>query len=218
MHSIKHIAGGVALAFAGLCLVPATASAQVGKTFFDTRQSAAAMAEEAAAAAALKAACKGRVTLVNDVAFEGVRTTGWNFANVGGGGIGGRFDPAPLLSTSVTLTSGCLNAHFSAMAGNQWYGVSNMTLFEITLTPASGGAPIAMVGHYPTPYGVPSPAVALSAEYDVDMLGANFFAPVGTAQGFVPPGVYRVNVWWSGGPTAAGGAIGAAFVLKLYQQ
>jgi hypothetical protein len=27
----------------------------------------------------------------------------------------------------------------------------------------------------------------------------------------------RVDVWWAGGPVGGGGAIGAAFVLKLYQ-
>ena len=116
------------------------------------------------------------------------------------------------------MTGGCLNAHQSAMAGSTLYGVSNMTLFQVSLAPANGGPLIPMLGHYPTPYGVPAPAVALSAEYDVDMLGANFYLPVGTAVGQIPPGSYRVNVWWAGGPTAAGGAIGAAFVLKLYQQ
>jgi hypothetical protein len=218
MPSIHYLAGCTSLALAALALAPSQASAQVNsKTFFATRAGAQ-MEEQAAATAALLQNCKGRPLLVNDVAFEGVRVTGWNFANVGGGGIGGRFDPAPVLSTTVSLQGGCLNAHFSAMAGSTMYGVSNMTLFELTLTPAAGGAPIAMVGPYPTPYGVASPAVALSAEYDVDMLGANFFAPVGTAPGQVPPGVYRLNVWWAGGPMAAGGAIGAAFVLKLYQQ
>jgi hypothetical protein len=41
--------------------------------------------------------------------------------------------------------------------------------------------------------------------------------PVGTGTGQVPPGSYRVDVWWSGGPVGGGGAIGADFVLKLYQ-
>jgi hypothetical protein len=50
------------------------------------------------------------------------------------------------------------------------------------------------------------------------MLASNFYMPVGTSSGSVAPGTYVVNVWWAGGPTAAGGAIGAAFVLKLYQQ
>jgi hypothetical protein len=104
------------------------------------------------------------------------------------------------------------------MAGSTIYGVSNMTLFQVSLTPAAGGPPIPLIGHYPTPYGMSAPAEALSAEYDVDMIGANFYMPVGTKPGQVPPGNYRLNVWWAGGPMAAGGAIGAEFVLKLYQQ
>lgn len=161
--------------------------------------------------------CKGRVSQVGDVAFEGVRTTSWTFANPGGGGVGGRFDKTPLLSYPVSLQSGCLNAHLSAMVGSsQSYGGSKITLFQVTLTPAAGG-PIAMHGHYPTPYGLASPAVALSAEYDVDMLGSNFYMPVGQGEGYVPPGNYRVDVWWTGGPFAPVGSIGAAFVLKLYQ-
>ena len=64
-----------------------------------------------------------------------------------------------------------------------------------------------------------SPAVALEAERDVDEFAANFFQRIGNdkANGDVPPGVYRVDVWWAGGPVGGGGAIGAAFVLKLYQ-
>jgi hypothetical protein len=160
--------------------------------------------------------CRGLSRLMTDVAFEGVKTTAWNYANLGGGGEGNRFDPKPLLSAQVTLKDGCLNAHLSAMVGNQWYGVSNMTLFQVTLTPA-GGLPVHMTGHYETPYGLPAPAVASTAEYDVDMLSSNFYTPVGTGTGYTKPGTYRVDVWWAGGPTAAGGAIGAAFVLKLYQ-
>jgi hypothetical protein len=93
-----------------------------------------------------------------------------------------------------------------------------MTIFQVSLTPPNGGPRIPLIGHYPTPLGVPAPAVALSAEYDVDMIGANFYMPVGTKAGQVPPGTYRLNVWRAGGPMAAGRAIGAAFVLKLYQQ
>jgi hypothetical protein len=94
-----------------------------------------------------------------------------------------------------------------------------MTLFQVTVTPAGGGGPRAMVGHYPTPFGVPSPAVALESERDVDMLGANFFQRVGTGPHEVPPGTYSVDVWWAGappGPATPTGVIGAAFVLKLY--
>lgn len=192
--------------------LPATAQAQLGKTFLVPG------AELAEPAATIVVPCRGRVTQVGDVAFENVKTTAWNYSAVGGGGVGGRFDKIPVLTTKVNLVAGCLNAHFDAMVGSTIYGVSNMTLFQVTLTPSGGGAPIAMIGHYPTPYGVPAPAVASSAEYDVDMLAANFYMPIGTSSGAVPPGPYVVNVWWAGGPTAAGGAIGAAFVLKLYQQ
>lgn len=206
--SLKQtLAGSLAAVAAVAALLPTAASAQ-NKTFFVVGQE---MPPPAAPP------CKGKVTRVQDLANEGVLTTAWNFANTGGGGIGGRFDPIPVLSTGVSLTGGCLNAHFSAMPGSQIYGVSNMTLFEITLTTPSG-ALIPMIGHYPTPYGLPSPAVAMTAEYDVDMLGANFYLPVGQGAGKIPPGNYKLNVWWAGGPTAAGGAIGAAFTLKLYQQ
>jgi hypothetical protein len=157
------------------------------------------------------------VSQVLDTAFEGVKTTNWTYANAGGGGAGGRFDKTPVLSNGVSLRSGCLNAHLSAMVGSsQSYGGSRITLFQVTLTPVGGG-PIPMHGHYPTPYGLPAPAVALTAEYDVDMLGSNFYMPVGTGEGMVPPGNYRVDVWWAGGPFAPVGSIGAAFVLKLYQ-
>ncbi len=205
----------VCVAVLAAVLVPATASAQLGKTFLvPNGLQAQADAEPAVTAFA----CKGKANLVNDIAYEGVKSTAWNFASLGGGGLGGRFDPSPVLSTAVTVTGGCLNAHFSALAGSTLYGVSNMTLFQVSLTPPTGGPLIAMFGHYPTPYGAAAPAVALSAEYDVDMLGANFYLPVGTKVGQLPPGTYKLNVWWAGGPAAAGGAIGAAFVLKLYQQ
>lgn len=166
------------------------------------------------------AECRGPIALVTDVGFEGLKTTSANYGASPGGGEGGRFDKTPVLSTRVELREGCLNAHFSALVGSkQTYGVSAITMFQVTLTPASGGPPQHMYGHYETPYGIPSPAVALEAERDVDELGANFFQRVGKdkANGDVPPGVYRVDVWWAGGPVGGGGAIGAAFVLKLYQ-
>jgi hypothetical protein len=195
-------------ALAACALLPLNASAQLRDTFFSRN-------DPTDAALALATPCRGPVRQVSDLADEGVRTTGWNFSTLGGGGVGARFDPVPLLTTKVKLVSGCLNAHLSAMVGNQWYGVSNMTLFQVTLT-APTGALLPMIGHYPTPYGAAAPAVALTAEYDVDMLGANFYMPIGTGSGQVPPGSYQVDVWWAGGPTAPGGAIGAAFTLKLY--
>ncbi|HEY2322229.1 MAG TPA: hypothetical protein VGJ82_05120 [Thermoanaerobaculia bacterium] len=165
------------------------------------------------------AECRGPLALVTDVGFEGLKVTAANYGAPAGGGEGGRFDKAPLLSTRVDLHEGCLNAHFSALVGSkQTYGVSAITMFQVTLTPIGSG-PRHMYGHYETPYGIPSPAVALEAERDVDEFAANFFQRIGTnkANGDVPPGVYRVDVWWAGGPVGGGGAIGAAFVLKLYQ-
>jgi hypothetical protein len=163
------------------------------------------------------AECRGPVSMITDVGFEGVKTTGFNFSNTTGGGESGRFDKRPVLTTKVRLEEGtCLNAHFSAIVGSrQTYGVASITLFQVTLTPA-GGAPQHMYGHYETPYGIYGPAVAVEAERDVDTFGSNFFQTVGFEKGEVPPGDYEVNVWWSGGPVGGGGAIGAAFVLKLY--
>ncbi len=164
--------------------------------------------------------CKGSVELVLDAADEAVHATPAIFGTGPGGGEGGQFDPTPVLSINgVSLDDGeCLNAHLSVIVGSaQTYGVAPLTLFQVSLTPVIGGPPQHMVGHYPTPYGIPSPAVALEAERDVDMLAANFFQKVGSDQHEVPPGVYDVHVWWAGAPPGVpGGGIGAAFVLKLY--
>jgi len=162
--------------------------------------------------------CRGKVNQVLDTVYEGVKTTAWNFAAVGGGGESTRFDKTPVLSTKVTLQAGCLNAHFSAMVGSRqtYTWVSALTMFQVTLTPSTGGAPMHMAGHYETPYGIYGPAIAESAEYDVDMIASNFYQGIGTGPGLVPPGTYRVDVWWAGGPIGGGGAIGADFALKLY--
>jgi hypothetical protein len=167
--------------------------------------------------------CTGEVFRVEDVAFEGVKTTSFNWSSTGGGGEGGRFDKTPVLTTKIELEDGtCLNAHLSAMVGSrETYGpsISKLTMFQVTLTPSTTGGPLQhMVGHYDRPYGLFGPAVALSAEYDVDMLAANFFQRIGRdrEQGDLPAGPYQVDVWWAGGPIGGGGAIGADFVLKLY--
>jgi hypothetical protein len=158
--------------------------------------------------------CRGPITQVIDVGDENLRFTNFVYGSPGGGGDGKGFDPTPILTTKVTLRKGqCLDAHLSAIVGSPIYGVSSLALFQVTLTGPVG--PVHMYGHYETPYGNPSPAVALGAEQDVDMLGANFFQHVGQGTHDVPPGVYTVDVWWAGAP-GAGGAIGAAFVLKLY--
>ena len=172
-----------------------------------------------AAAAPAQIGCRGPVTRVLDVADENVRFTSANYFASPGGGEGGRFDKTPVLSTRVELGGGCLDAHLSAIVGSrQAYGVASLTMFQVTVTrlnpPVAG--PRHMVGHYERPFGLLSPAVALEAERDVDMLGANFFQPIGNGPHAVPPGLYRIDVWWAGaGP---GGAIGAAFVLKLYMR
>jgi hypothetical protein len=163
--------------------------------------------------------CRGAISLVTDVGFEGVKTTAHNWSSATGGGESKRYDITPVLSTKVELREGCLNAHFSAIVGSaQTYGTSPITFFQVTLTPAVvGGVPQHMYGHYDTPYGIYGPAVMIEAEQDVDTFGSNFFQRIGTGPDDVPPGVYQVDVWWAGGPAAPGGAIGAAFVLKLYQ-
>jgi hypothetical protein len=167
--------------------------------------------------------CNGPISRVMDLAFEGVKTTPAIYGTNPGGGEGGQFDKTPIFSTPVKLPQGnCLNAHLSAIVGSkQTYGRSPITVFQVTLTGiAPAGPPRHMVGHYHTPWGhaPPSPAVALEAERDVDMFAANFFQRVGTGPHDVPPGAYRVDVWWAGGPSwvTPGGAIGSAFVLKLY--
>jgi hypothetical protein len=163
--------------------------------------------------------CRGPITQVLDVAFEGVKFTSANYFTNPGGGEGGGFDKTPVLTTRVTLAPGtCLDAHLSAIVGSkQTYGVAPLTLFQVTvtrMTPPIGG-PVHVVGQFEHPYGSNNgAAVALEAERDVDMYASNFFQKVGNGPHEVPPGTYRVDVWWAGnGP---GGAIGAAFVLKLY--
>lgn len=163
-------------------------------------------------------ACRGYVNFVSDVGFEGIKTTNHNFSNATGGGESKRFDATPVLRTRVELREGCLNAHFSAITGSAlMYGTSPVTLYQVTLTPADGSSgPRHMYGHYETPYGMYGPAVFIEAEGDVENIGANFFQTIGYGKHDVPPGTYIVDVWWAGGPAGVGGAIGAAFVLKLY--
>jgi hypothetical protein len=164
--------------------------------------------------------CNGPIARVLDIAFEGIKTTSAVFGSSPGGGEGGQFDKTPVLSTKVELDKEtCLNAHLSVMVGSgQLYSRSRMALFQVTLTGSNFG-PRHMVGHYETPFGRPSPAVAIESERDVDMLAANFFQRVGDQKHDVPPGSYRVDVWWAGAPPGSAvptGVIGAAFVLKLY--
>ena len=184
------------------------------------------LAEESAKVAhpATVLTCKGAVKAVADVAFEGFKFTPFVFNPANGGGEGRCFDPTPVLSTTVTLPTGatCLNAHFSAIVGSQQtYGraLGNLAVFQVTLTPVTGAAPQHLIGHYETPYGLPCPAIGIEAERDVDTFGSNFFQRLGTQPGDVPPGTYRVDVWWAGAPPppfGTGGAFAGAFVLKLY--
>ncbi len=190
------------------------ATMQVDRPAFSKEQVEAAKRGTQAMAAQEPLLCRGPITRVTDIADENLRFTPANFFAMPGGGEGGGYDKTPILTTRVSLKSGCLNAHLSAIVGGRLYGVAGLTMFQVTLTPASGG-PRHMVGHYEHPFGSNSPAVATEGERDVDMFSANFFQGVGNGAHQIPPGAYRVDVWWSGaGP---GGAIGAAFVLKLYQ-
>lgn len=166
--------------------------------------------------------CKGPISNVFDLAFEGLKTTTAVFGANPGGGEGGQYDKTPVLSTTVSLAKGtCLNAHLSANLGSkQTYGVSRATLFQVSLTRTPTGPMRHMIGHYETPFGIPSPGVFAEVERDVETFAANFFQTVGTGPHDVPAGNYRVDVWWAGAPwfEGAGGAIGAAFVLKLYMK
>ncbi|HXC57417.1 MAG TPA: hypothetical protein VNU97_19110 [Rhizomicrobium sp.] len=164
--------------------------------------------------------CTGPVSQAVDVGDESLRSTTAVFGSTPGGGVGGQFDPNPLLDVFVDIPPGsCLDAHFSGLVGSALYGKSPLALFEVTVEAASPvfapGTPL--IGHFPTPYGIPSPAVALQAEQDVDEIGANFFIQAGDGPRQILPGHNRVVVWWAGGPPGStGGAIGSAFVLKLY--
>jgi len=198
-----------------------TANAQERETFpkeqVEAAKRGAPQTEKAAAPTTL--GCRGPITQVVDAGDENLRFTSAVYGTNPGGGEGHQFDKTPVLSTTVTLAKGtCLDAHVSAIVGSkQSYGVSRMTFFQVTLTRIGPVAfpPHHMVGHFHTPFGMNSPAVALEAERDVDMYASNFFQRVGQGPHEIAPGTYRVDVWWAGGPDP-GGAIGAAFVLKLY--
>src|SRR6266436_6200635 len=96
-----------------------------------------AQAKNAAPQAAMPAVlgCRGLITQVMDVAFEGVKFTSANYFTPTGGGQGGGFDKTPVLSTKVTLAQGvCLDAHLRAIVGSkQTYVVAPLTLFQATL-------------------------------------------------------------------------------------
>lgn len=188
--------------------------AQDRRVFSGEKEDDAKRARTAMAAAQTQLGCRGRITQVQDIADENTRFTPANYFTMPGGGEGGGFDKTPLLTTRVSLKSGCLNAHLDAIVGSRLYGVAGLTMFQVSLTPVGGG-PRHMVGHFHTPFGMNSPAVATEAERDVDMFAANFFQKVGKGPHEIPPGVYRVDVWWSG--AGAGGAIAFTAVLKLYQ-
>lgn len=213
MKSHRHV--NWLAGFAGLaCLLAAVDGATAQERSFMVEP------KGEAAAPPVLSGCAGPITKVMDIGYEGVKTTTAVYGTNPGGGEGGQFDKAPVLTTKVQLAANsCLNAHLSAIAGSkQTYGHSPLTLFQVTLT-KPGNPPKAIFGHYRTPYGHNSPAVALEAERDVDMFAANFFQRVGTGPNDVPPGAYVVDVWWAGAPQPApGGAIAAAFILKLYMR
>src|SRR6185503_11909759 len=178
--------------------IPSGVIAQERRVFSGEREDEAKRARrDAGAGQTQQLACRGPIKQVTDIADENTRSTPANFHTMPGGGEGGGFDKTPLLTTRVSLKAGCLNAHLDAIVGSQLYGVAGLTMFQVTLTPTNGG-PRHMVGHFEHPF------------------AANFFQKVGKGPHEIPPGVYRVDVWWSG--AGAGGAIAFSAVLKLYQQ
>src|SRR5262245_48478433 len=131
------------LAACGLVLAivaPGAAGAQTSQSFFVTSPNGLKVAHPAGGAR-----CTGPVKLKVDTGFEGLKTTACNFFAACGGGEGGRFDPTPVLTTTVNLVANtCLNAHLSALVGSQQtYGpaFAPLTLFQVTLTPLPAGAP-----------------------------------------------------------------------------
>lgn len=209
-----------ALASSIILLGTAGANAQERRFFQDVPRQGTAKDRATEAPDIPTLGCNGAITKVIDVAYEGFKATSAVFGSSPGGGEGGQFDKTPVLSTKVELDKEtCLDAHLSVIVGSgQLYGRSRMALFQVTVT-AANGSPRHMVGHYETPFGRPSPAVAIESERDVDMLAANFFQRVGDGKHDVPPGSYRVDVWWAGAPPGSAvpsGAFAGAFVLKLY--
>ncbi len=149
-------------------IVTLSANAQE-RSFFSPEETKPQDPRSAAAAhiSTLSYTCRGPISMVLDTAYEGVKTTSFNWSSTAGGGDSGRFDKTPVLSTKVNLEAGtCLNAHLSAIVGGKrtYPFASSLTMFQVTLTPATGGAPQHMVGHYDTPYGLYGPAVAIEAE------------------------------------------------------
>ena len=49
--------------------------------------------------------CHGPIASVTDVAYEGLKTTQFNWSSTAGGGESGRYDRTPVLSTKVTVWS-----------------------------------------------------------------------------------------------------------------
>jgi hypothetical protein len=204
---------GLALAVAGPLAIAGTANAQ-SATFY--QEGANKLGKHMPLEVPGIESCTGKVRLVQTTINESLLTTTAVFGTSPGGGQGGQFDPTPILTIpNVRIAPGqCLTAHLSAMVGNgATYGVSTEAVFQVSLTPTGGGAPVAMEGHYATPYGYSSPAVATAAYSDVCMFAANFFQG---DDGDVPPGTYNINVWWAGAPSS-GGAIGTPFVLTVYE-
>jgi len=132
------------------------------------------------------------------VAGEPYNTTTVDFMATSG------FDPVPLLSTTVNVSGGagsCLVVHFSAMPTASSTNVDDYVLFQVTVD----GVP--MIGHFPEPFLIPNPAVAVTPDVDTEMSAYNFFAPV-------TGGSHTVEVHFAG-CCGGGGATVFAPVLTL---
>jgi len=121
------------------------------------------------AASPLTATCTSKGQSRTSVAGEPFNTTTVDFMATSG------FDPVPLLSTTVDVSGAagsCLVAHFSAMPTASSTNVDDYVLFQVTVD----GVP--MMGHFPEPFLIPNPAVAVTPDVDTEMSAYNFFATV----------------------------------------
>jgi hypothetical protein len=153
------------------------------------------------AASALTATCTSKGQTRTSVAGEPFNTTTVDFVATSG------FDPVPILSTTVDVSGGgesCLVAHFSAMPTASSSSVDEYVLFQVTVD----GVP--MSGHFPEPFLIPNPAVAVTPDLDTEMSAYNFFATV-------TGGSHTVEVHFAGCCNGGGATVFAPVLTLEYR-